>query len=218
MIGIYGGTFNPVHFGHLRTALEVGELFQLEQLRLIPCRLPPHREQPDVDGELRWQMLKLAVADTPQLQVDRRELDRDGPSYMVDTLQSLATEYPASNLILFIGTDAFAGLEHWHRWQSLFEFAHVVVMTRPGYQIPELSAFLQHRLVEDRNRLTENPAGLLYFQTVTALDISATNIRDLIAAGRNPKYLLPDAVIDFIRQHRLYLSSTQDCACKQNNF
>jgi nicotinate-nucleotide adenylyltransferase len=210
MIGIYGGTFNPVHFGHLRTALEVGELFQLGQLRLIPCRLPPHREQPDVDGELRLQMLQLAVADTPQLQVDRRELDRDGPSYMVDTLQSLTTEYPASGLMLLIGTDAFAGLERWHRWQHLFDFAHIVVMTRPGYQMPQLSRFLQQRLAEDRNQLTETAAGLLYFQAVTALDISATAVRDLIAAGCNPKFLLPDAVIDFIHQHQLYLPPTQD--------
>lgn len=218
MIGIYGGTFNPVHFGHLRTALEVSELFQLEQLRLIPCRLPPHRDQPEVDGELRWQMLNIAVADTPELSVDRRELDRDGPSYMVDTLQSLAAENPTTGLILFIGADAVAGLDRWYRWQSLFEFAHVVVMTRPGYQAPELSAFLQQRLTQEGDQLAEKPAGLLCFQVVTALDISATAIRTAISAGRNPKFLLPDAVIDFIRHHQLYLSSTQDCECKQNNF
>lgn len=218
MIGIYGGTFNPVHFGHLRTALEVGELFQLDALRLIPCRLPPHRQLPQVDGELRWQMLQRAVADTPALTPDRRELDRDGPSYMIDTLQSLAQENPAHGLLLFIGTDAFAGLEHWHRWHSLFEFAHIVVMTRPGYQMPALSTFLQQRLCHEHTALRQQKAGNLLFQPVTALEISSTAIRDIIAAGRNPKFLLPDAVIDFIHQHQLYLSSTQDCECKQNNF
>lgn len=218
MIGIYGGTFNPVHYGHLRTALEVKELFDLEQLRLIPCLLPPHREQPDVDGEMRLAMLDLAVADTPGLQVDRRELDREGPSYMVDTLRSLRNEKPGTGLILFIGADAFAGLERWHQWQHLFDYAHVVVITRPSCKMPVLSDFLRQRLCEDHRQLQQQAAGWLFFQSVTALDISATAIRDLIMAGRNPKFLLPDSVIAFIRQHQLYLSSTQDIECKQNNY
>ena len=207
MIGIYGGTFNPVHYGHLRTALEVKELFELEQLRLIPCRLPPHRQQPDADGEQRLAMLTLAIADSAGLLVDRRELDRAGPSYMVDTLASLRAENPDSGLILFIGTDAFAGLERWHRWQQLFDYAHVVVMTRPACQMPELSEFLRKRLCEQRGQLQRQTAGSLFFQAVTALDISATAIRELIMAGRNPQFLLPDSVIAYIRQHQLYLSS-----------
>ena len=205
MIGIYGGTFNPVHYGHLRTALEVKELFDLEQMCMIPCRLPPHRQQPDVDGEKRLDMLKLAIADTEGLVADRRELDRDGPSYMVDTLASLRKEYPDNALILFIGTDAFAGLERWYRWQALFDHAHIVVMTRPGYQMPEMSCFLRERLCEDRQQLIHRTHGRLFFQAVTALDISATAIRELIATDRNPQFLLPDSVIAYIRQHQLYL-------------
>lgn len=207
MIGIYGGTFNPVHYGHLRTALEVKELFELEQLRLIPCRLPPHRQQPDADAEQRLAMLTLAIADSAGLQADRRELDRAGPSYMVDTLASLRAENPDRGLILFIGADAFAGLERWHRWQQLFDYAHVVVMTRPACQMPKLSEFLRKRLCEQRGQLQRQTAGSLFFQAVTALDISATAIRELIMAGRNPQFLLPDSVIAYIRQHQLYLSS-----------
>lgn len=206
MIGIYGGTFNPVHYGHLRTALEVGEIFGLQQLRMIPCRLPVHRQQPEVAAEQRWQMLNLAIADTPQLMADRRELDRDGPSYMVDTLQSLAWENPGVGLILFVGNDAFAGLERWHRWQQLFDYAHIVVMTRPGHPLPKLSPWLEARLTNDAGQLQRQNAGFLFFQAVTALEISATAIRELIAAGRDPKFLLPDQVIAFIRQHKLYLS------------
>lgn len=217
MIGIYGGTFNPVHYGHLRTALEVKELFALQQLRLIPCRLPAHRQQPDVEAEMRLAMLNLACADTPDFYVDRRELDRDGPSYMVDTLASLRAEFPGSSLLLFIGLDAFAGLHTWHQWQRLFDYAHIVVMTRPRCAIPELPDFLRQRLCAERDLVQQQTAGLLFFQSVTALDISATNIRALIAAGRNPKFLLPDAVISYIRHHQLYLSPEQDSECKQNN-
>ncbi len=217
MIGVYGGTFNPVHYGHLRTGLEVFELFECQQLRLVPCRLPAHRQQPDVSPEQRLTMLQLACSDTPGFYADRLELDRDGPSYMVDTLRSLRDEYPQTGLILFIGADAFAGLSHWHEWQQLFDYAHIVVMTRPPYDMPELTGFLQQRLCADRRVLHQSKAGLLLFQTVTALDISATVIRDLIAQDRNPKFLLPDAVIAYIRQQQLYLSPRQDSECKQNN-
>ncbi len=150
MIGVYGGTFNPVHYGHLRTALEVKELFGLQRLHLIPCRLPAHRGQPEADAEIRMQMLAAAVADTPGFFADRRELERDGPSYMVDTLAALRSELADDTpLLLFIGADAFAGLERWHRWQRLFELAHVVVMTRPGFLHGPLPDFLQQRLADD---------------------------------------------------------------------
>lgn len=205
MIGVYGGTFNPVHYGHLRTALEVAEIFGLEQLRLIPCRLPPHRELPAVDGETRLAMLQLAIEGIPHFIADRRELDRDGPSFMVDTLQSLRDEYPATGLVLFIGSDAFAGLQQWHQWQRLFDLAHIVVMTRPGYRMPDLAEFLQDRLCRQPEALQRQAAGCLLFQSVTALDISATEIRDLIGAGRDPRFLLPDAVIAYIRQRQLYI-------------
>ena len=217
MIGVYGGTFNPVHFAHLRTALEVKELFALEQIRLIPCRMPAHRDEPDVNPEMRLAMLQMATADVPEFVVDRRELDRGGPSYMVDTLHSLRAEYPHSSLILFIGADAFAGLERWHQWQHLFDYAHVVVMTRPGFVLPECSTFLRQRLSADQNDLQHQSAGRLFFQTVTALDISATEIRTLIRRGRDPRFLLPDSVLAYIRQHQLYLTPGQDSECKQNN-
>ncbi|AMK77915.1 MULTISPECIES: nicotinate-nucleotide adenylyltransferase [Methylomonas] len=204
MIGVYGGTFNPVHYGHLRTALEVKELFELEQLRLIPCRLPPHRDEPEVPAHLRLQMLEAAVAETYGFSVDRRELDRAGPSYMVDTLHSLRNEIGDTPMLLFIGADAFAGLERWYQWQRLFEYAHVVVMTRPGYAGSEFSAFFQQRFCADRTQLSRQSAGFLTFQQVTALDISATAIRELVAAGRDPQFLLPDRVIELIRRHHLY--------------
>lgn len=155
------------------------------------------------------QMLAAAVADTPGFFADRRELERDGPSYMVDTLAALRSELADDTpLLLFIGADAFAGLERWHRWQRLFELAHVVVMTRPGFLHGPLPDFLQQRLADDSRLLSDAPAGRIYFQPVTALAISATEIRRLIAAGRSPQFLLPDRVIALIRQHQLYQATT----------
>jgi nicotinate-nucleotide adenylyltransferase len=188
----------------LRTALEVKTLFNLEQLRLIPCRQPPHRDQPEVSGQMRMEMLKLAIDGVAGFITDGRELDREGPSYMVDTLRSLRQEMPEQSVILFIGADAFFGLEKWHRWQQLFDYAHLVVMTRPNFGLQPESEFLRQRLVTQREMLVTKSAGYLFFQAVTPLDISATQIRQIIATNGNPQFLLPDAVLAFIRQHQLY--------------
>jgi nicotinate-nucleotide adenylyltransferase len=204
MIGVYGGTFDPVHYGHLRTALEVSEIFGLDAVHLIPCATPPHRKTPHAAAKMRAAMLQLAVANHPKLLVDSRELQRTGPSYMVDTLKSLQQDLPTQTLLLFIGTDAFNQLTGWHQWQDLFRYAHVVVITRPSYQQQILAEFFSLRLTTDINDLAHSQAGKLLFQPVTQLDISATAIRDMIAKHRNPGFLLPDAVIDYIKHHRLY--------------
>ncbi|MGZ5010572.1 MAG: nicotinate-nucleotide adenylyltransferase [Methylobacter sp.] len=208
MIGIFGGTFDPIHYGHLRSALEVKDIFGLNEVRLIPCASPPHREQPAVTAEMRLQMLKLSIKNQPGLKIDTRELDRHKasdqmPSYMIDTLKSLRQEFPAEPLLLFIGTDAFKHLTSWHQWQQLFDYTHIVVMTRPGFETQELNDFFKARLAEAKE-LAQSVAGKLCFQQVTQLDISATAIRAMIADKRNPGFLLPDAVIEYIKQHKLY--------------
>ncbi len=218
MIGVYGGTFNPVHYGHLRTALEVKEIFALDEIRLIPCRLPPHREQPDVSAETRLILLQLAIEKLSALIVDRRELDREGPSYMVDTLESLRTELVDCPLLLFIGTDAFAKLNSWHQWRQLFDYAHIVVMTRPGYKPHTLCDFLNSKLTDQQELLQKQAAGCLFFQKVTQLDISATAIRALLAKGKDPRFLLPDKVIGYINQHKLYKVLQQENECKHKNY
>lgn len=205
MIGIYGGTFDPVHYGHLRTALEVKENFSLDEVRLIPCSQPPHRESPLTSPEMRLAMLKLAIQNQPGLVIDRRELDREGYSYMIDTLKSLRSEMPNKSLLLFIGTDAFKGLADWHQWQQLFDYAHIIVITRPGYKTQQMSRFLLSKVTEDHENLIHNKSGCLFFQSVTQLDISATVIRAKIETGLNPSFLLPDSVIEYIKQHKLYV-------------
>ena len=132
MIGVYGGTFDPVHYGHLRTALEVNEYFSLDELRLIPCSRPPHRVSPMAAADMRLQMLRLAVGNDPVFIIDKRELTRGGPSYMVDTLISIREEVAEVPLLLFIGADGFRYLTSWFQWERLFDFAHIVVMSRPG--------------------------------------------------------------------------------------
>ncbi len=206
MIGVYGGTFDPVHYGHLRTALEVKQVFSLDELRFIPCARPAHREQPQTGAEHRLRMLELALLERDGFCVDRRELDRSGPSYMVDTLKSIRAEIEQQALLLFIGTDAFKHLTGWHRWQQLFDYAHVVVMTRPGFDQQKLEGFFKQRRVDDRQFLRRQASGLLFFQTVTQLDISATQIRQIIAEAKDPGFLLPDRVIEYIQKNSLYIS------------
>lgn len=204
MIGIFGGTFDPIHYGHLRSALEVKEIFGLTEVRLIPSAQPPHREQPAASASLRLQMLELAITNQPGLIIDTRELNRQGASYMVDTLASLRREFKDEPLLLFIGSDAFNHLTTWHQWRQLFDYAHIVVMTRPGFEIQNIDEFFIARLATGVTELAQNTAGKLYFQQVTQLDISATAIRNMIAEQQNPGFLLPDTVIAYIRQHQVY--------------
>ena len=207
MIGIYGGTFDPVHFAHLRTALEVQQQLQLDAVRMIPCNVPPHRDQPVAGPADRLAMLETAVASEPKLVVDRRELEREGPSYMVDTLASLREEFPDTPMGLILGMDAFLGLESWHQWERLLELTHLFVMERPGADEPRegrLAELVAERRVSDPTELHSARAGAIAFVPVSQLDISATAIRAELIAGGNPRYLLPDGVLELIRAGKLY--------------
>ena len=209
MIGILGGTFDPVHHGHLRCAVEVQQGCELRELWFMPCGQPPHRRLPLADAGQRLAMLEAATADQPGFTVDARELRRNGPSYTVDTLLSLREELPEAPLCLLLGMDAFLGLPSWHRWERIIELAHVIVMCRPGADPAPAPAPLREllaaRRVESARELRRRPAGGILLQTVTQLDISASRIRELIAHGRSVRYLLPDRVLEHIRRERLYL-------------
>jgi nicotinate-nucleotide adenylyltransferase len=202
MIGIFGGTFDPIHFGHLRTALDVQQALELEEVRFIPLRDPPHRDPPKTRPELRLEMLNAAIADQPGFRVDDRELMRADKSYTVRTLRSLRTELgnePA--LCLIVGSDAFRGFPDWYRPEEILQLAHIVVMQRPGDPPPDL---YPERLAADPQLLSAAPAGRIWPQPVTQLQISATRIRELLRQGRSPRYLLPEAVLDIIRREGLY--------------
>lgn len=204
MIGIYGGTFDPVHYGHLRTALEVNEIFALHELRLLPCAQPAHRTKPEVSTTNRLQMLQLAIQDYPQFSCDVRELKRSCTSYMVDTLATIRAEIATTSLVLFIGMDVFNNLTTWHRWQALFGYAHIVVMIRPGYKPDKLIDFYTDRQVDNKGSLKSCSSGKFYFQQVTQLAISASLIRKNFAQQKNNSFLLPEAVIKYIQAKQLY--------------
>jgi nicotinate-nucleotide adenylyltransferase len=198
-LAIFGGTFDPIHIGHLRAAWEASEALGAE-VRIVPAKIPPHRPQPVASAPERAAMLRAALAGQQRLELDLRELEREGPSYTFDTLASLRAEFGNERpLVLLIGADAFAGLSEWHRWRELFGLAHICVLTRPA-QIPAMSEMLAAevaaRKTESLATLRGTPAGKVLDMVVSALGISATRIRGLLAEGREPRWLVPQALID----------------------
>lgn len=206
-IGILGGTFDPVHFGHLRAAVEALEKLGLDELRLLPAGSPPHRSDTVADAAQRLQMLRLATACCPCLRVDDREVRRGGASFMVDTLEEIRADAGDVPLLLLIGQDAANALDSWHRWRDLFKLAHLVVMRRPDAHFRcrgELRRQVERRRVDRPDHLLQEAAGGVLALEVTQLDISSTLIRGLLAEGCSTRFLLPDAVIAYIFEHRLY--------------
>ena len=212
MIGVFGGTFDPIHFGHLRSALEICESLSLKEIRFIPCRIPPHRGEPLADPMQRLAMVRAALAGQPDMVLDDREIKREGPSYMIDTLESLRSELTTEPLCLILGMDAFMGLSSWHRWQELLTLAHLVVMHRPGkslhdvnsQQAAEVTTLLKSRQVKDVKALQTKAAGSIFLHPISQLDISASKIREMVAKGKNPRYLLPDVVLQMIKVQKIY--------------
>jgi nicotinate-nucleotide adenylyltransferase len=200
-IGLFGGTFDPIHYGHLRTAFELWQLLGLEQVRFLPTGNPPHRESSLAPADLRLQMVRAAIAGQPAFVADDREMRRSGMSYTVDTLLDLRREYPERSLCLLLGMDAFLGVPHWHRWREIFDLAHVVVAHRPGWKAPitgPLGEVMVDRGTGSIRELHVRTAGRIFVHAVTQLEISSTDLRALIQANRDLRYLVPEAVRDLI--------------------
>ena len=212
-IGIFGGTFDPIHYGHLRLAQEILETAKLGEIRFVPSGTPPHRGRPGADPHHRVEMVKLAIAGNDRFSVDDRETRRAGAGYTFDTLTELRRELGTQRPIaLLVGADAFLDLATWHRWRQLFDLAHIVVAYRPGYPIDTWQARMPEPLAHEyAARYMQQPlavhlapAGGIAAVSMTGLDISATFVRTAVHAGSSPRYLLPDAVLDYIQTHRLY--------------
>jgi nicotinate-nucleotide adenylyltransferase len=196
-IGVFGGTFDPVHYGHLRTAYELRRKLAFGEVRFIPCADPPHRSAPVTDVATRLRMIETAIAAEPGFIIDERELHRPGPSYSFDTLTSLRAEFPEASLCLLLGMDAFLDLPTWYKWGELLGLAHIIVAHRPGWQAPyegTLGKLIQKHRTETRDDLHASVAGRIHIEPVTQLEVSSTELRRSIRAGIEPKYLLPEDV------------------------
>ena len=211
-VGVLGGTFDPVHVGHLRLAEELAEVIGMSAVRFIPTGTPPHRGAPRVAGLHRMQMVRLAIGGNPRFDVDDREIRREAICYTFDTLSELRAELGERPLCLLMGSDAFSALTTWYRWQELFDLAHIVVAHRPGFSAQQLHASLPgalrkiylQRLTASPGLLRRDAGGAIYASEVTALDVAATQIRARLLEGRSVRYLVPDAVVDYIERNRLY--------------
>lgn len=210
-LGLFGGTFDPVHFGHLRLAEESIAHLGLAGVRWIPAGHPPHRGTPQVTPAQRLEMVLRSTAGNEQFSVDPGEVEATAPSYTVLTLERLRRELGSEqSLVLLVGADAFAGLATWHRWRDIFSLAHVAVSHRPGFPVEvaslqeELAAEFSTRRLLDAAALKARPAGGIVTFAMTQLAISATQIRTLLSNGKSARYLLPDTVLDYIRTHSLY--------------
>ena len=206
-MGVFGGTFDPIHYGHLRSAFEMLQALDFDEVRFIPCGDPPHRGVTFASSERRMRLVELAVAGQEGFLADDRELRREGPSWTIDTLIELRAEFPQRSLGLIVGMDAFLGLPSWHRWDEILTQAHIVVAHRPGGKSPANGARGGLIAARGTHRIGGLPAeshGRVHINAVTQLEIASTEIRDLVAAGRDPRFLMPDAVRDEILETGLY--------------
>ncbi len=207
-VALFGGTFNPIHTGHLRIATELAELLKVDTLRLVPCAFPPHRGEPQVSAEQRLAMLRAATASQSLLIADDMELHRAAPSYSIDTVtlvrQQMGDTQP---LFLCIGMDALLKINTWQRWQELLLHCHIVVSSRPNTEQPvsgSVADWIAQHQCDDLGTMQQRPAGNVHFCDLTMLDISSTSIRKNIAQGKSINFMTPDTVVDYIQQHHLY--------------
>ncbi len=207
MIAIIGGTFDPIHFGHLRPALDIAEKLSLEEVRFIPSATPPHRWKPEASAEDRINMVKLAIEGIKPFILDDREYHREGASYTIDTLKSIRSEIGADqSFSMILGLDAFKSFTSWKDWKDIVETCHIVIAARPGYDIDStLDDYLTSRVTQNSDDLKKHAAGKLFFCDVTQLDISATMIRQKLKNKQSCDYLTPVKVCNYIQTHKLYM-------------
>jgi len=219
-LGILGGMFDPVHCGHVAVAREARDALQLDQVHLVPCHLPAHRQQASASGAHRLAMVRLALAGEPGLIADDRELRSPGVSYTIDTLNSFRSEFPAATLVCIMGWDSFAGLTGWHQWESLLELSHLCVATRPsdeqsggikgrrhasGSSLAQpLDRLLAERQVFDLASLYTKRAGHVFLLNDLALPHSSTAVRANLVADEPEITAIAEPVLQYIRQHQLY--------------
>lgn len=206
LLGVFGGSFDPIHLGHLNSIWELQQHIALDRVHFIPCAQSPLKSMSYAEPKHRVAMLELATQSQPNWHVDKREIERGGVSYMVDTMQSLHQDYPEHHLVLIVAMDIVSELSQWHEWHRLLDYGHLVIMTRANFSLPDMPHVkeLQERTLIHIDELYKQKSGGVWWQPVTALDISATRIRQQCNKKMPPPYLLPEAVFHYIKQHQLY--------------
>jgi nicotinate-nucleotide adenylyltransferase len=211
-MGILGGTFDPIHYGHLRIAQEVMDEIGLSEVRFIPSANPPHKDRPTASAEQRAEMVKLAIQDNPAFRLDLIELNRSGPSYTIDTLISLRNDFPDATLCLIMGVDAFNSLCSWHRWQELLDYCHIILVNRFSTDLNlanHISSLYQKHITQDIAFLSNHSSGLIYHVPMPLLDISSSYIRKLVWKKKKITYLTPPLVEQYIHHTKLYPKSIE---------
>ena len=218
MIGIFGGSFDPPHFGHIKSALALLELFPFEQIRFVPCQLSPHKQVTHASAEHRIQMLNLVSKGVVGLEVDALELNRSPPSYTIDTLISLREELGKQvSLVLILGADVYLKFCQWHQYEKILSYCHLMILHRPGFDLDEIRKNADHKceqeyieqyLTEDLTNLQNLPAGKIFINELEQIDISSSEIREMIAAGEQPRYVIPGVIWNYINRNKLYKTIT----------
>lgn len=214
-IGLFGGTFNPIHCGHILAAESMVTELELDELRFLPAAQSPFKPRPEISDSHRIAMLELAIAGNPKLKVDARELQRPGPSYTIDTVTEIAGDHPGDQLYLLLGMDAWKEFERWKQWQKITELCHLIVLSRPAYSTPVLSEYWQKKQLSDIQTLKDSTTGKLIFVTVPASKAASNEIRAWLKNKRSPNDDLPEAVRAYIERHELYAG--QDEAAPQTD-
>ncbi|MFK7795554.1 MAG: nicotinate-nucleotide adenylyltransferase [Gammaproteobacteria bacterium] len=207
-IGLLGGSFDPVHFGHLKPSLQLAEKFQLQSVRLIPCKVSPFKHGTYASAQHRWNMISIITGSSELFAADSRELERDTPSYTYETLREIASEVPSDTTLFWVmGEDALLGFPGWHQAEKIMQLCHILVMRRPGYDASEneeASEWLKPYMCDDENELKKKQCGCIYITDVELFDISSTQIRNTVQAGEQPRFMLPGGVWNYIKRNNLY--------------
>lgn len=206
-IGIFGGTFDPVHLGHVRIALEIQQAYDLAEVRFTPCWQPVHRNLALATPAQRLAMLDAALEHQPMLKIDHSEIQRQGPSYTIDTVNMLRQKFPRTPLCLILGLDAWSEFATWHQYEAILQLAHLIIAMRPPYLLPQtgkIAELLQQHQTQNGSALHTSLGGNIIVHSATTIDIAATTIREMILKGQNPHALLPSGVYSYIVKHHLY--------------